>query len=191
MHAGCYAANLTKTVSEVVQVVDGALLMVHGLFNTAVSPGSGPAVGLVGAVAIGEVALGYGVAADGVLNLTQSIPAALEEVGAMFSIGINAGRLASETQIKAGDKTPKGREYTKHGAEQANERGFDSQKIDSIIDNNYKHRTKEIDKHTGEVTWRYQDKRGNTVITNEWGDKIVTVYSHPISANGGNYIPSK
>ena len=97
----------------------------------------------------------------------------------------------SEKELQAGDKTPKGREYTKHGAERANERGFDSQKIDSIIDNNYKHRTKEIDKLTGKITWRYQDKRGNTVITNEWGDKIVTVYSHPTSVNGGNYIPKK
>lgn len=92
-------------------------------------------------------------------------------------------------EIHAEDKTPNGREYTQHAAERANERGFDSQKIDSIIDNNYKYRTKEIDKLTGQVTWRYQDKRGNTVITNEWGDKIVTVYSHPTSANGGNYIP--
>ena len=97
----------------------------------------------------------------------------------------------SEKELQAGDKTPKGREYTKHGAERANERGFDSQKIDSIIDNNYKHRTKEIDKLTGKITWRYQDKRGNTVITNEWGDKIVTVYSNPTSGNGGNYIPKK
>ena len=97
----------------------------------------------------------------------------------------------SEKELQAGDKTPKGREYTKHGAERANERGFDSQKIDSIIDNNYKHRTKEIDKLTGKITWRYQDKRGNTVITNEWGDKIVTVYSNPTSVNGGNYIPKK
>ena len=97
----------------------------------------------------------------------------------------------SEKELQAGDKTPKGREYTKHGAERANERGFDSQKIDSIIDNNYKHRTKEIDKLTGKITWRYQDKRGNTVITNEWGDKIVTVYSNPTSVNEGNYIPKK
>jgi len=48
---------------------------------------------------------------------------------------------------------------------------------------------KEIDELTGDVTWRYQDTRGNTVTTNEWGDEIVTVYSHPIGANGGNYIP--
>ena len=92
VHAGCYTANLVKTVSGVVQVVDGVLLMADGILNTAVSPGAGPAVGLVGAVAIGEVALGYGVAIDGAWNLTQSIPAALEEVGAMFSVGINAGK---------------------------------------------------------------------------------------------------
>ena len=96
-----------------------------------------------------------------------------------------------DKKIKPGDKTPKGRKYTKHAAERANERGFDSQKIDSIIDNNYKHRVKEIDELTGEITWRYQDKRGNTVITDEWGDKIITVYSHPVSVNGGNYIPKK
>ena len=92
VHAGCYTANMAKTVSGVVQVVGGVLLMVDGLFNTAASPGTGPAVGLVGAAALEEVALGYGVAAGGVLNLTQSIPAALEEVGAMYSIGINAGK---------------------------------------------------------------------------------------------------
>ncbi len=97
----------------------------------------------------------------------------------------------SSSGFKAGDKTPRGREYTKHGAERANERGFDSQKIDSIIDNNYKSRVKEIDKVTGEVTWRYQDKRGNTVITNETGDKIVTVYSYPRRKNQGNYISKK
>lgn len=92
-------------------------------------------------------------------------------------------------EYKAGDKTARGREYSKHAAERANGRGFDSQIIDSIIDNNYKSRVKEIDKLTGQVTWRYQDKRGNTVITDNWGDKIVTVYSYPKSSNGGNYIP--
>ena len=95
----------------------------------------------------------------------------------------------SESQIEAGDKTPEGREFTKHAAKRANERSFNSQQIDSIIDNNYKHRIKEIDEITGKITWRYQDSRGNTVITNEWGDKIVTVYSFPNSINGGNYIP--
>uniref|UniRef100_A0A0N5AC99 RHS repeat-associated core domain-containing protein n=1 Tax=Syphacia muris TaxID=451379 RepID=A0A0N5AC99_9BILA len=65
-------------------------------------------------------------------------------------------------EYKAGNKTARGREYSKHAAERANERGFDSQIIDSIIDNNYKSRVKEIDKLTGQITWRYQDKRGNT-----------------------------
>ncbi len=97
---------------------------------------------------------------------------------------------ASESKVQPGDKTPKGREYTEHGAERANERGFDSKKVDDIIDNNKNNRVKEIDEE-GKVTWRYQDKRGNTVITNEWGNKIVTVYSYPQSANGGNYIPKK
>ncbi len=93
------------------------------------------------------------------------------------------------SEIKKGDKTSKGRQYTGHAAKRANERGFDSQKIDSIIENNYNNRVKEVDRVTGEVTWRYQDKRGNTVITNEWGDNIVTVYSYPKFLNKGNYIP--
>jgi hypothetical protein len=96
--------------------------------------------------------------------------------------GSNAG-------YKAGDTTPGGRTYTKHGAEQANDRGFDSKTVDSIIDNNKKTRVKEIDPESGKVQWRYQDKRGNTVITDEWSTKIVTTYSNPKSANGGNYIP--
>lgn len=91
---------------------------------------------------------------------------------------------------KAGDMTPGGRKFTEHGAERAIEREFDSKTIDSIIDNNKKNRVKEIDSD-GNATWRYQDKRGNTVITDEWGEKIVTVYSYPESVNGGNYIPKK
>jgi hypothetical protein len=94
-----------------------------------------------------------------------------------------------DPEYKQGDCTPKGREYTRHGAKRTNERGFNSKKIDDIIDNNSKNRVKEIDSDTGEITWRYQDKRGNTVITNEWVDKIVTVYSYPKNINGGKYIP--
>jgi len=92
---------------------------------------------------------------------------------------------------KAGDQTPGGRTFTNHGAERANERGFDSQIIDSIINNNKNTRVKEIDSASGEVTWRYQDRRGNTVVTNEWGNKIVTVYSYPESENNGNYVSKK
>ncbi|MEX6315801.1 hypothetical protein AB6G19_21195 [Providencia manganoxydans] len=43
---------------------------------------------------------------------------------------------------KTGDVTPKGRTYTKHGAERAEERGFSSEHIDNIIDNNQKSKTK-------------------------------------------------
>ncbi len=93
----------------------------------------------------------------------------------------------ARNNINEGDKTVRGRVYTKHGALRANERDFDSKKIDDIIDNNKKHRIKEIDEE-GRITWRYQDKRGNTVITDEWTKEIITVYSHPYSLNFGKYI---
>lgn len=95
--------------------------------------------------------------------------------------------IQSTSKINSGDETPKGRKYSIHAAQRANERGFDSKTIDNIIDNNKKNRVKEIDEN-GIITWRYQDKRGNTVITNENGDTIVTVYSYPASVNNGNYI---
>lgn len=90
--------------------------------------------------------------------------------------------------INCGDKTPGGRIFTKHGAERADERGFTSETIDNIINNNKKNRVKEIG-DDGKAQWRYQDSRGNTVITDEWGENIVTVYSYPQGKNGGNYIP--
>ena len=34
-----------------------------------------------------------------------------------------------------------------------------------------------------------QDSRGNTVITDEYGEKIVMVYSYPRWKNHKNYIP--
>ena len=91
--------------------------------------------------------------------------------------------------VQTGDKTPGGREFTDHGADRANERGFTSESIDSIINNNRKNRVKEIDPKSGRIQWRYQDARGNTVITNETSDRIITVYSHPDKANNSNYIP--
>lgn len=90
--------------------------------------------------------------------------------------------------IKAGDITPQVKEFSMHGADQANTRGFSPKSIDKIIVHNSKNRVKEIGS-TGRIQWRYQDNRGDTVISNEWADKIVTVYSHPKSLNGGNYIP--
>ncbi len=93
--------------------------------------------------------------------------------------------------IQPGDKTPYGRVFTDHGAKRANERNFTSEVIDNIINNNKKNRVKEIDPETGKPVWRYQDKRGNTVITDEYTEKIVTVYSHPKNANNGVYIPKQ
>ena len=61
--------------------------------------------------------------------------------------------------------------------------------IDNIINNNRENRFKEINPDTGKMQWRYQDKRGNTAITDESGNKIVTVYSHPQDVNNGAYIP--
>ncbi|WP_232436834.1 polymorphic toxin-type HINT domain-containing protein [Paenibacillus senegalimassiliensis] len=90
--------------------------------------------------------------------------------------------------INCGDKTPGGRIFTKHGAERADERGFTSETIDNIINNNKKNRVKEIG-DDGKAQWRYQDSRGNTVITDEWGENVVTVYSYPQGKNHGNYIP--
>lgn len=70
-----------------------------------------------------------------------------------LSGNVNAKR-ADKTIIQPGDKTTKGREYTVHGAERANEREFDFKKVDDIIDNIKNNRVKEID-YEGKVTWRY------------------------------------
>ena len=65
-----------------------------------------------------------------------------------------------------------------------NERGFTSQAIDNIINNNKKNRKSRIDDQ-GRKTWEYTDSRGNKVVTNESGG-IVSVHS---PAEGGVYIP--
>lgn len=91
--------------------------------------------------------------------------------------------------IQPGDKTPGGITYSEHAAERANERGFSSEIIDSIIDNNKKSRVREINPQTGRIQYRYQDSRGHTVITDEFSERVVTVYSHPKNINYSNYIP--
>ena len=139
-------------------------------------PGPADVVGLGIGIA-GTISAAYHelTSADSVIRAAQKNP--------------SSGKVSTgEGAIKAGDKTPGGREFTSHGAEQANNRGFSSEEVDKIIDHNAKSRVKEISKN-GKTQWRYQDKRGNTVVTNEWGDKIVTTYSHPGSMNGGNFIP--
>jgi RHS repeat-associated protein len=86
--------------------------------------------------------------------------------------------------IKTGDKTPGGHSFSEHGAERANERGFSSQTIDNIINNNKKNRKSKVD-DLGRKTWEYTDARGNKVVTNESGG-IISVHS---PASGGVYIP--
>jgi len=61
--------------------------------------------------------------------------------------------------IKTGDKTPGGHSFSEHGAQRANERGFSSQTIDSIIRNNKNNRKSKIDDQ-GRKTWEYTDARG-------------------------------
>lgn len=156
--------------------------------------------GAAGAMALATSETGVGGAAFGSAAVVE-----LAEAAVMAGVSVVSGCLAGRSQgilkadanklssiinkgpIKAGDKTPKGRTYTEHGAIRANERGFSSQNIDAIIDNNKG--VKQIDKLSGDVTWRFQDNRGNTVITSIWKDRIVTVYSYPKSFNGGIYIP--
>ncbi|AWV32376.1 polymorphic toxin-type HINT domain-containing protein [Paenibacillus odorifer] len=86
--------------------------------------------------------------------------------------------------IKTGDKTPGGHSFSEHGAERANERGFSTQTIDNIINNNKKNRKSKVDDQ-GRKTWEYTDARGNKVVTNESGG-IISVHS---PASGGVYIP--
>ena len=95
---------------------------------------------------------------------------------------------SAKTDLNGGDKTSSGAELSYHAARQANIRHFSLKNIDDIILNNRKTRRKEI-QPDGEIRWRYQDKRGNTVITNGDGTRVITVYSHPASANNEKYIP--
>ena len=95
---------------------------------------------------------------------------------------------SARAALKSGDKIPSGAELSYHAAKQANDRIFTLKNIDDIILNNKKIRQKEFHPN-GEIRWRYQDKRGNTVITNEDGTRIITVYSHPASKNNEQYIP--
>jgi RHS repeat-associated protein len=85
----------------------------------------------------------------------------------------------------AGHRTPGGRTLSGHAAGRANDRGFTDRIIDNIVNNNARNREKQIDEK-GRVTWKYTDKRGNTVIVNENGD-VVTVYG---KGKKGAYVPS-
>ncbi|WP_304362597.1 RHS repeat-associated core domain-containing protein, partial [Listeria monocytogenes] len=74
-----------------------------------------------------------------------------------LSSNIEKGSNSSAPEIiKTGEKTPKGRSFSEHGAERANERGFSKETIDSIIDNNLKTRKSKVDE-MGRKTWEYTD----------------------------------
>lgn len=115
-------------------------------------PGVAPRITRNGAIALEIV---------DVVSLQRAIQAGLG-IASGLNMGVAFNEFSQNLQkiqeglgsrIKEGDKTPKGREYSAHGAKRANQRQFDSQKIDNIIDNNYKHRVKEISP-SGEVRWR-------------------------------------
>ena len=89
------------------------------------------------------------------------------EVEGLHTYHVTVDRVLVHNEYSSGDKTPRGREFTKHGAERANERNFTDEIIDSIIDNFFKKRVKEVDPFDGSVTWRFQDNCGNTVILSE------------------------
>jgi hypothetical protein len=80
-------------------------------------------------------------------------------------------------------KTPKGLEYTEHAEGRANQRGFTSDRIDAIVDNNGRSRVGKVD-GDGKKTWEYTDSRGNTVVTNDRGG-IVSTFSN---MTGGVYV---
>ena len=154
----------------------------------------------VGTAAGGSVAAGSSVVAAPAVPAAAAAGATMATHGAITvgqaskNLADDLSRFNSSTSgnkvLKSTDKTPQGRTITDHAAERMNERGFSGRDIDNIIANNKKNRVKEVDEN-GQITWRYQDKRGNTVITDESGERIVTVYSHPKKINGGNYIPKE
>lgn len=185
-----------KTIAYTNQMMIDTGIMIAGAFiatggetvafgGVALAPETGGGSLVVAIPAEAVAVVGAEVSATGTLLLASDIQGYNSASQTMRD-----AKMLKDHEYKAGDKTPRGREFTVHGAERANSRGFTDKIIDSIIDNNMKKRVKEIDDF-GQVTWRYQDKRGNTVVTNEWGDKIVTVYSYPESINNGFYIPKE
>jgi RHS repeat-associated protein len=102
----------------------------------------------------------------------------LDNMGKVFNqIVSNSKKSDTGAGYKVGDRTPGGRVITDHAAGRMNERGFSDKVVDRIIDNNRRTRDKEVDPITGKVTWKYEDSRGNVVITNENGTKVVTTYN--------------
>ena len=94
---------------------------------------------------------------------------------------------------QGGDTTPGGLAYTQYSAQRANKRGFTSDTIDNIVRNGGKTRKVEWLPDSNDPSilvkrWRYQDSRGNVVITNEYSDTIITVYGYHPNTGEGDYI---
>lgn len=85
--------------------------------------------------------------------IVQTAEGAILSVGGILALDQNVMIMANGNYI-AGDMTPDGKTYTNQGTDQANSRGFTSEEIDKIIQNNFKKRVKEIDKQTGRTQWR-------------------------------------
>jgi len=109
-----------------------------------------------------------------------------------FTVGVGMW-VVHNSDMCGGDQTPGGRTFSDYSANRANTRGFTKQNIDDIINNNANTRVRQTDYNpdtgTVQVRWRYQDSRGNVVITDEWGDTIITVYGYHPNTGEGNYIP--
>ena len=156
-----------------------------------------------GFVPVGQIKLGmHVVEADGLVGVVSGwtvVPGAMTmynlEVAQDHTFAVGVGMwVVHNCEISAGDETPQGLQFTDHAAEQANERNFNSEGIDNIVRKFRDSRVRQFDptKPLNEQgTWRYQDSRGNVVVTNGGGDRIVTVFSHPPEANGTKYIPNK
>ncbi|EUJ23389.1 hypothetical protein PGRAN_08509 [Listeria grandensis FSL F6-0971] len=177
--------HIGKILSDIGSIVVGGLGMAGGgalaggglvLDGTGVGAIAGVPANLAGVA----IATSSGVVAK---NGTQNI---IKDASDLIS-NIKSGKDSNTPElIKTGDKTSRGRSFSEHGAERANERDFSKDTIDSIIDNNMKTRKSKVD-DLGRKTWEYTDARGNKVVTNESGG-IISVHS-PLP--GGTYIPKK
>jgi RHS repeat-associated protein len=103
------------------------------------------------------------------------------------------GGATSGGGYKAGDETPGGLRFTVHGADQANQRHFTAEIIDSIYRTFWKTRVKQLDyntkTHLYDLRWRITDSRGNVIVVDASGN-IVSVFGRHPRTGEGDYIPS-
>nr|WP_268907069.1 hypothetical protein [Dictyobacter arantiisoli] len=114
------------------------------------------------------------------------------EVAQDHTYTVGDGHWIVHNACVGGGETPGGLEFTDHGAARANERGFTPEAIDNIVRQGRKiEQWVPTEKDPGilEKRFRFSDKRGNTVVTNQYIERIITVFSHPASLNDTNFIP--